>query len=180
MHNKYILCLFLFSCILNGHTNDLANFKGVFKKTSTNYILPLPYQISPKVNRVFDVNTHYAIEIIDMYCDGIRLIPKHSVLSFEQIYKINTIGTQNSVDQVINMYWFLLDNGDLQWTDKSVNCQDWIVPKGAKELVIHYKIALPFLFASPKKLRNRSIPSGSWTEIFSVTVDIINSTSVLK
>jgi len=146
------------------------------KKNNRLFILNLPYNVKENISIIFDEDTPYAIDIIEIYADTKKL-------SF--IEDIRDIGTRTSFriinisekkeDYFISMYWYLYGNL-LRWNDgrgiifeKVINndqasnvlsykplTNTYALTRDMKHLVIKYRILYPYPSLTIDDLYNKT------------------------
>lgn len=165
------------------------------KEDSQLFILNLSYKIRDDVEFVFDEDTPYAIDIIEIYADGNKL----SLLNEDWVFRTARSSfrkhkvTKNKKDYHMSMYWhFYYSNNMLCWNDGRgvifetisgiIPNQDvtsritntYAISREMKQLEIKYRIVLPYPSLTIDNLYDLNYEHKIFTEEYSVTVDIGN------
>jgi hypothetical protein len=170
-------------------TEEVITGKFVKKKDERFLFLDLPYEIGDDVNFIFDKDTPYAIDIIEMYADGKKLsfIDDIRPLEARSYYNIEEV-TENKKKYFISMLWDLLYSGEvLRWNDgrglifsklspneSSIGTFSYEISREMKVLEITYRIVLPYPQLSIENLYDKNYKYKKYTEVYKMTVDISN------
>ncbi|MDR0322458.1 MAG: hypothetical protein LBI28_13240 [Treponema sp.] len=185
MKIKYLLLvlLFLFSCSSeNKKINEVEIIQGEFFKVDDQLlILNLPYKIDKNIKLVFDEDTPYAIDIIEIYADAKKLSYSDYVYNGHRersYFRINPVSDIKN-EYYISMFWYAeydpkyrdwlcwndgrgliyrgrQPNGLPDFTEPAVKANTYELTKGMKHLVIRYRILLPYSSLTIDDLYNKT------------------------
>jgi len=165
---------------------------GVFIKYDEwgDYILNLPYEVGDDVEYIFDEDTPYAIDIIEIKADGEKLsfILDLSALPYARRYVNVKEIVEGKKKYFMTMYWFPEYIGEqaLRWNDglglffvegtEAGYIAPWTnsyqISEGMKTLEITYRIMLPYPSLSIKNIRDKNYEDKIYTKEYTITVDI--------
>jgi hypothetical protein len=171
------------------HENKMIEGKFVKKKEGRFLFLDLPYEIGDDVNFIFDEDTPYAVDIIEMCADGKKLsfIDDIRPLEARNYFNIEKV-TKNRKKYFISMSWdFLYSDEVLRWNDgrglifstlgpneSSIGTFSYEISREMKILDITYRIVLPYPQLSIENLYDKNYKNKKYTEVYKMIVDISN------
>jgi len=128
--------------------------EGKFIKSNSgrSYILNLPYEVEDDVRFVFDKNTLYAIDILQILVDGrtLSITDRGSLIEPQDYFFIHEV-TEGQKEYFISMSWRKSGEDILRWTDtggpdltKVNQSLAYEISKEMKILDITYRIILPY------------------------------------
>jgi hypothetical protein len=139
------------------------------------YELVLPYTIPRGKTKVFDDRAQLAIDIIEMFVDGEKIEPSTDMVIRETILGVDARRVVKGENEFkIVMAWNKSRyTGKLIWNGARSSLS-YMISSGHKELRFRYKIVIPFLFFTAKKLRDGQIPKNSYSPEYEVIVNLEN------
>jgi len=163
---------------------------GVFIKYNEwgDYILNLPYEVGEDIKYVFDKNTPYAIDIIEIRADGEKLFFVFYPGIGETVRYADIRETiKGKKEYFITMCWYSDDRGEqvLRWDDSrgfrakeiepglfQVYTHCYEISMGMKVLDITYRIVLPYPSLTIDNLSDVNYEDKIYTKEYTITVDI--------
>jgi len=119
MKRKIILIAISLQLILFADGQEMEIVQGEFFMRDNYLILNLPYAIGDDDYYVFDEDTPYAIDVIEIYADGKKLDFSDDIRDIkERTYYSTHETTEGQRNIFISMYWTTSDQGDsFRWND---------------------------------------------------------------
>jgi hypothetical protein len=180
-----IIVIVLFNSCVYKETNINIR-EGEFKKIDGFYILNLPYELEVTDELVFDEDTPYAIDIIEIRTNR-RKIYATEYLSFVELRTSFRTHKIEKTEHFITMFWILVEPGKLYWDDGRWTIfveiapnnfvyrkNAYLVSKRMKVLEIKYRIILPYPGLSIENLYDINYEHKRYTEEYTLRVDLSN------
>jgi hypothetical protein len=185
MMRKTIFFIFTFSALnIQGSEIIEGNF---IRKRLYFFSLDLPYNVKDNVEYIFDEDTPYAIDIIELRADGKEL---HYNNEFEagssnsrRFFRIKkTIDGEN--EYFITMYWLVVppfpsmallwnDGRDIMlWTSNGPQENTYVITNEMKILEITYRIVLPYPTLTIDNLYDMDYEYKIFTEEYHMIVNL--------
>jgi hypothetical protein len=172
MKNLYILTFFIFffSNVIYAQSSELL--RGGFVRRSNYFILNLPYEINDNVEYIFDEDTPYAIDIIEIWADSKKLsfIDDYGAPECRNTFRIYEV-IDSKKQYFVSMIWRSENSDYLRWNDGrgiifteiqpnlfSHKTNSYEVHKDTKILKIKYRILLPYSSLKLDDLNNKTYP----------------------
>lgn len=171
---KYFLLIIIFlfnNCVQTD--SNINIIEGEFYKLDNwSYVLNLPYEIDAADEFVFDEDTPYAIDIIEIYINGKKLSGTDNILAFgEQRASFSTHKVNKEKNEYfISMFWMSIESGKLFWDDGRLYFYQ--ISKQAKELKIKYKIVLPYTNITIENFHDKNYKHKRYTNDYVLRVDL--------
>jgi len=186
MKKPYIFIIFLicFSFIINAQGNEIM--KGEFIKDGDNFAIKLPYKIGNHIKYVFVEWTTYAIDIIDIRADGIKLSFFHDPSVPNGLPFFRTQKTIKGKDTYFQyMVWKpVFYNKVLTWNDgrglifteiapytSTTSTNSYKILRDMNILEIRYRILLPYPSLTLDDIYEKTY-IGNFTKEYTIFVDL--------
>ena len=181
---SFLLIIFFVSTT---HGNEFI-IGGFISHADDHFILRLPYIVGDNIEYIFEEDTPYAIDIIEILADGQMLafvFDPMSVSSFSRSYFRISKTTEDTREYYISMYWYVeylsnISRDAFQWNDgRSIYFINGVpatntyeIRRGMEFLEITYRIMLPYPTLTIQNLRDPNYENKIFTEEYRMIVDI--------
>jgi hypothetical protein len=189
---KIFLIIFALSV---SSVQGIETIEGYFvRKREDLFIINLPYKVEDNIAYVFDEDTPYAIDIIELRADGEKLQYNNDFEagSFNSRRYFHTKGTEKGKrEYFIIMDWYAVypfPSMALQWNDgrylmfnnRIPQENTYVVTNGMKILEITYRIVLPYPLLTIDNLYDLNYEHKIFTEEYHMIVKLNDIFPILK
>jgi hypothetical protein len=179
--NLYLYIFFFLSFFVNGQDNEII--EGKFKLADTSllndeWVLELPYEIENNIEVVFQEDTAFAIDFIQIMADGEELDvsgTSGALVKFKTYYKLKDV-EKGKNNYYILMKWYR-GGESLRWSDHGgnpVHSRSYEVLKSTKTLEIVYRIILPYTLLTFDNLFDKNYKEKMYTKEYRIRINNIN------
>ena len=195
--HKIFFVNFIFLIFSEIHGYEI--YKGEFQKYYEGfYILNLPYYIDDNVKYIFEEDTPFAIDIIEILVDD-AILPTNFRFEFGSLYSRRSFKIQETTEGInkyyISMCWYMvhpLPGEAIFWHDRRgllkkeiapgefiIDLNMYLITQDIKNLEITYRIVLPYPSVTIDNLADLNYNSKLFSNEYKISVDICNFFKVL-
>jgi len=186
----FFLYLFICKIIFGGELLHAQQIQELSYELSNSWlVIKLPYKLKMNTANVFSEDTKLAIKILEIKVDGknIFLEPDPVLYNYrpyppKPTMKIINVNMNKDI-YYIRMSWsFHEETSDninfyksLSWGGGYPNYQHYKIGQESKELIIRYKVIIPFKSVTAQNLLDGNIPITSYSEEYYARIDLTNA-----